>query len=105
MLIAAPEFDSGEWRWDVVTRSDREVRQLARFFPTPEFQFMTPHFDQFAQSHRFWAPDSRHFVYFGYPTTAHDETKPVPATVWLADTKTAKVRPISEGRVAFWSPK
>jgi TolB protein len=105
MLVAAPEFDSGEWRWDIVKRSDREVRQLSRFFPTPEFQFMTPHFDQFAQSHRVWAPDSRHFVYFGYPTTAHDETKPVPATVWLADTKTAKVRPISEGRVAFWSPK
>jgi hypothetical protein len=105
MLVAAPEFDSGEWRWDIVTRSDRQVRQLSRFFPTPEFQFMTPHFDQFAQSHRFWAPDSRHFVYFGYPTTAHDESKPVPATIWLADTKTAKVRPISEGRVAFWSPK
>ena len=28
-----------------MTRSNREVRQLSRFFPTPEFQFMTPHFD------------------------------------------------------------
>jgi len=105
VLVAVPEFDSAEWRWDVVSRADKQVRQISHFFPTPEFQFMAPHFDQFAQSHRFWAPDSRHFVYFGYPTTAHDETKPVPATIWLADTKTAKVAPISEGRVAFWSPK
>jgi len=105
LLVASPEFDSGEWRWDLVTRGDHQVKQLSRFFPTPEFQFMTPHFDQFAQSHRFWAPDSRHFVYFGYPTTTHDESKPVPATIWLADTRTAKVTPLSEGRVAFWSPK
>lgn len=105
MLVAAPEFDSGEWRWDVISRASRQVRQIARFFPTPEFQFMSPHFDQFAQSHRFWAPDSRHFVYFGYPTTAHDENKPVPATVWIADVKTAKVRRVGDGRAAFWSPR
>ena len=61
--------------------------------------------DQYAQSHRFWAPDSRHFVYFGYPTTARDENKPVPATIWIADAKTAKVRRVADGRAGFWSPK
>jgi WD40 repeat protein len=105
LLIAAPEFDSGEWRWEIVTRANRQVRVISRFFPTPEFQFLSPHFDQYAQSHRFWAPDSRHFVYFGYPTTAHDEKKPVPATVWIADAKTAKVRRVADGRAGFWSPR
>jgi TolB protein len=105
VLVAAPEFDSGEWRWEVVNRSTREVRHIARFFPTPEFQFMTSYFDQFAQSHQLWAPDSRHFVYFGYPTTAHDESQPVPATIWIGDTKTAKVRRVADGRAAFWSPR
>jgi len=105
LLIAAPEFDSGEWRWEVVNRTNHQVKEISRFFPTPEFQFMSPHFDQYAQSHRFWAPDSRHFVYFGYPTTARDENKPVPATIWIADTKTAKVRRVADGRAGFWSPK
>jgi len=105
MLIATPEFDSGEWRWQVVSRATHEVREIARFFPTPEFQFLSPHFDQYAQSHRFWAPDSRHFVYFGYPTTTKDEHKPVPATIWIGDTKTAKVRRVADGRAAFWSPR
>ena len=105
LLVAAPEFDSAEWRWEVVSRSSRRVRQIGRFFPTPEFQFLAPHFDQFAQSHHFWAPDSRHFVYFGYPTRARDENQFVPATVWIADTKTAKVRRIADGRTAFWSPR
>jgi len=105
LLVAAPEFDSGEWRWVVVNRASRQVKELARFFPTPEFQFMSPHFDQFAQSHRFWAPDSRHFVYFGYPTTAPDEQKPVSATVWIADTKTSKIQRVADGRAAFWSPR
>ncbi len=105
MLVAAPEFDSGEWRWDLVSRSSHRVREISRFFPTIEFQFMSPHFDQFAQSHRLWAPDSEHFVYFGYPTTAREESEPVPATVWIADAKTAKVRRMGEGRAAFWSPR
>jgi len=105
LLVAAPEFDSGEWRWEVVNRATRAVREVSRFFPTPEFQFLAPHFDQYAQSHRFWAPDSRHFVYFGYPTTARDENKPVPATIWIADAKTAKIRRVADGRAAFWSPK
>jgi dipeptidyl aminopeptidase/acylaminoacyl peptidase len=105
ILIAAPEFDSGEWRWQVVSRATREVREISRFFPTPEFQFLSPHFDQYAQSHRFWAPDSRHFVYFGYPTTAKDERKPVPATIWIADTKMGKVKRVADGRAGFWSPR
>ena len=105
MLVAAPEFDSGEWRWQVVSRASHQVREISRFYPTPEFQFLSPHFDQFAQSHRFWAPDSRHFVYFGYPTTARDEQKPVPATIWIADTKTAKVRRVADGRAGFWSAR
>jgi dipeptidyl aminopeptidase/acylaminoacyl peptidase len=105
VLVAAPEFDSGAWRWEIVDRGTREVREVSRFYPTPEFQFLSPHFDQFAQSHRFWAPDSRHFVYFGYPTTARDENQPVPATIWIADAKTAKVRRVGDGRAGFWSPK
>ena len=58
-----------------VALGSRHAQPRVRFgrspdsIPTPEFQFLSPHFDQFAQSHRFWAPDSRHFVYFGYPTT------------------------------------
>jgi TolB protein len=105
LLVAAPEFDSAEWRWEVVDRSSHRVRQVGRFFPTPEFQFMAPHFDQFAQSHHLWAPDSRHFVYFGYPTQARDASQFVPATVWIADTDTVKVHRVADGRVAFWSPR
>ncbi len=105
VLVATPEFDSGEWRWQVVERATKNVREAGHFFPTPEFQFLAPHFDQFAMSHRFWAPDSRHFVYFGYPTTARDESQAVPATIWVGDSKTGKVARLADGRAAFWSPR
>ena len=102
LLIAAPDFDSGDWRLQVVNRANRQVREIARFVPNQNFETLAQGFDQYAQSYNLWAPDSRHFVYFGYPS---GDDKGVPETVWVADAKTAESRRVADGRVAFWSPR
>jgi WD40 repeat protein len=102
LLIAAPDFDSSDWRWQVVNRADRRVREIARFVPNQGFETLAQGFDQYAQSYNLWAPDSRHFIYFGYPG---GESEGVPETIWVADAKTAASRRVADGTVAFWSPR
>jgi len=105
LLIASPDFDNGQWRWIVVDRDERESREVARFLPNPEFQMLLLHFDQYALSHRLWAPDSRHFVFAAYPADAREEEGPVEPVVWIVDAKEAKSRQVAQGRSAFWSPR
>jgi dipeptidyl aminopeptidase/acylaminoacyl peptidase len=105
LMIAAPEFDSGEWAWIVVERNTRQAREVMRFLPSPDFQMLILHFDQYALSHRLWAPDSRHFVFAAYRANRTAEAGPVPPAVWMIDTTTAKVHQLAEGRSAFWSPR
>jgi Tol biopolymer transport system component len=105
LLIAVPDLDSSDWSWQVVNRADRQAREIARFSPNQPFERLARSFDQYAQSQTFWAPDSRHFVYFGFPTHAPDDYQDAPETIWVADSKTAESRRIANGSVAFWSPR
>ncbi|MGH7820935.1 MAG: TolB family protein, partial [Candidatus Binatia bacterium] len=103
LLVAAPDFDTGEWRWLVVDRARRQARELVRFLPNPEFQMLLLHFDQYALSHRVWAPDSRHFVFAAYPSGGDGSPGPAISTVWVVDTTDASAKRVGDGRVAFWS--
>lgn len=54
-------FDGYSWTiWDIA--ADRVLRSPA-FFPTQEMGYLLTYFDQFAQSHRLWSPDSRALTY------------------------------------------
>ncbi len=57
---ADPQFVLAWWVAD--TQTGTMVR-LSEFFPTAEQLYMLQFFDQYAQSHRLWSPDSRHLVY------------------------------------------
>jgi dipeptidyl aminopeptidase/acylaminoacyl peptidase len=105
LLIVSPDFDSGQWRWLVVERQTRQAREVARFLPNPEFQSLLLHFDQYALSHRIWAPDSRHFVFAAYPVEARDQQGPADPVVWVVDVAGPSIRRVSTGRLAFWSPR
>lgn len=105
ILLAVPDFDSGEWSWIVVEIATRRTREVARFLPSPEFQMLMLHFDQFALSHRLWAPDSRHFVFSSYAAPRPADGESTSPGVWLVDSRTATLRRIADGRNAFWSPR
>lgn len=50
-------------RWSVLDVENDETRDYSRFTPTNEMTYLFTYFDQFAQSHRIWSPDSKHLLY------------------------------------------
>ena len=49
--------------WGVLDISTNETRRYGNFIPTPEMVYMFNFFNQFAQSHSIWSPDSTHIVF------------------------------------------
>jgi len=82
------------WLVDVVTL---ERRPLVAFRPTNPFLFILPYFDQYAQSIRFWSPDSRYLVY-------SDQESSRQAGIWIVDVE-GKEPPhrLADGTLAVWS--
>jgi TolB protein len=84
--------------WTVLDIEDSESRTYGSFFPTEEMIYLLTFFDQFAQSHRIWSPDSRHLVYS--EVTPENE-----AVISLIDATQAVSVPliIAEGVIGVWS--
>lgn len=84
--------------WSVMDVQGGEIRGYGAFVPTDEMMYLLTYFDQFAQSHRLWSPDSRHIVYSEL-TSANE------AVISLIDAMQAVSVPliIAEGIIGVWS--
>ena len=94
-----PIGDDGGWmQWRTVNPETTEDRGFGTFNPTPQFRFIAASFNQYAQSHQLWSPDSRYLVYTERGTGFEDR-------IWLVDTTADETNPIlvAEGSLAFWS--
>ncbi len=80
---------------DVQSGADR---RLATFFPTRDMLYYLAYFDQFAQSHRLWSPDSRRLIY-GEVTGGNR------SVVTMVDVSGEAPVPLSiaEGTIGVWS--
>lgn len=97
--FAAPNLQSnGGLAWSVLDVDAGTVRNYGSFVPTEQMAYLLTYFDQFAQSHRVWSPDSRHLVYS--EVTADREPM-----ISLIDTTQEASVPlfIAEGVVGIWS--
>ena len=96
-LLAQGTRESVGLAWSVMDVSTGDVVQYGQFFPTRELVYMMQFFDQFAQSHRLWSPDSSHLVYGDIM-----DTGPV---IKLLDTTRIDSVPttIAEGLIGIWS--
>jgi TolB protein len=77
-----------------------ESYPLSAFYPTEVFlSTYLPFFDQYAQSHRFWSPDSQQLVYAGLSLAGTNG-------IWIQPIA-PESRPtlVSEGVFATWSPQ
>jgi TolB protein len=83
--------------WSILDTSTGDVRQYGSFFPTRESLYLLQFFDQFAQSHRIWSPDSRYLIY-----SEITEAGPV---ISVQDTSQDGSVPfsIAEGIIGIWS--
>lgn len=84
--------------WHVLDLATHTNRVLVAFTPTAEMAYLVAFFDQFAQSHRVWSPDSRYLVYSDNPADG-------PPTINLIDATDPAAEPIivAEGQVGVWS--
>lgn len=84
-------------RWWLVDVSEGEPRPLVAFRPTRSFLAVIPYFDQYAQSIRFWSPDSRYLVY-------SDQESSQRAGIWIADVEGQETpQRLNDGTIAVWS--
>jgi TolB protein len=49
--------------WSILDIESENVNRYGAFIPTEQMIYILSYFDQFAQSHRIWSPDSRHLLY------------------------------------------
>lgn len=84
--------------WSVLDVETRAVWRSGSFIPTRDMVYLLSFFDQFAQSHRVWSPDSRHIVYSEITAENHpvisiiDTMQEVPIPLFVAD-----------GQIGIWS--
>ena len=62
-LLAQSRSPIPGMRWWLLEVDSARLQISAPFFPTQEMLYYISYFDQFAQSHRLWSPDSRYLVY------------------------------------------
>ena len=88
-------------QWRVVNLETGEDRGYAAFSPTYQMRYVVSSFNQYAQSHRLWSPDSRYLVYA-------DQDEQRVERIWLVDTLAERgSQPIfvAGGTMGFWSWK
>jgi TolB protein len=84
--------------WSVIDISTEETRRYGVFVPTREMIYLLSFYDQFAQSHRVWSPNSTHLVY-------GEVTSDGQSFVSILDTTRAVSIPlnIADGFIGIWS--
>ena len=89
-----------EWmQWRVYNLATGRDRGFKSFQPSLQMRFIMVSFNQYAQSHRFWSPDSRYLVY------GHRNEEAGAEQVWLVDTLSEENNSIyiDDGTMGFWS--
>lgn len=83
--------------WSVLDVNTDDVQRYGPFVPTGDMVYMFTYFDQFAQSHRIWSPDSRYIVY--------SEIVNESPVVSVIDTQLDDTVPIAiaDGYLGIWS--
>lgn len=93
----SPQADWLQWRvYDLEWQQDRGY---GAFTPSYQTQYVMSSFNQYAQSHRFWSPDSRYLVYA-------DRDEHQVERIWLIDTWAEQEAPpllVGEGTFGAWS--
>jgi TolB protein len=84
--------------WSVLDVKADTTRRYGSFLPSDEMVYLLSFFDQFAQSHRIWSPDSHYLVY-------SELTQNSQAIISVLDTTQSDAVPfsIAEGVIGIWS--
>ena len=100
-VAALTQLDDG-LAWNILDVVDSSNTLLNSFIPTINMQYLFANFDQFAQSHNMWSPDSTHIVYG--ERTSIDSRESQITIVDVTDPNTLPITLVG-GDFAVWSYK
>lgn len=89
--VSTNQQDTIELAWSVLDVETGAIRRYSNFRPTDPMLYVFTYFDQFAQSHHLWSPDSTHLVFSeitpdGSPViNVLDMTRPDTVPFYIAD--------------------
>lgn len=98
--------------WNVYDLATRKSTFLAEWYPNTQLMQLFTYFDQYAQGHSLWSPDSKALVFGGFSkeeVTAYDDAEDdsdLMPTVFVLPTEGAqagKLLPVASGYIGFWS--
>ncbi|GIK43506.1 MAG: hypothetical protein BroJett011_73390 [Chloroflexota bacterium] len=98
-LTWLPVHDATWMQWRVYHMAENRDRGYKVFEPSFQMNFIVNSFNQYAQSDRFWSPDSRYLVYA-------DRDPALVERVWLVDTWSEdgnQAMLVDEGAIGLWS--
>lgn len=84
--------------WAVLEVESGLVQQYAGWVPANDMVYLLTYFDQFAQSHRVWSPDSRYLVY-----SVVDDVGVEQVTILDTAAPDTLTYTLAEGRIGIWS--
>lgn len=107
ILFAKRKLGTDLWTWAVVEVKDGKTYDVVDFVPSRPLLLVFQYFDQYALSHRIWSPDSKSFVFAG---AAGKDARPAeglrnPTIYTVEAVAQAKPQSLTEGHIAFWSPR
>ncbi|HYU17499.1 MAG TPA: hypothetical protein VEQ11_02275 [Chloroflexota bacterium] len=90
--------------WFVSDSTGKSRKQVGTFLPSQDQIRHFAFFDQYAQSHALWSPDSRYLVYTGLPAGARaDPTAARRSRVFVVPADgSAEAKAIVDGNLAIW---
>lgn len=96
-LVSSQPIDNF-YAWSLLNIETGASSAVTTFSPSASMLYVLAYFDQFAQSHRFWSPDSRYFLYSGL-------TDGGVTSVNILDTTDSATVPftIADGELGVWS--
>ncbi len=107
ILYAKRRLGTDLWAWAVVEVPEGKTYEVVDFVPSRPLLLVFQYFDQYALSHRLWSPDSKAFV---FPGAAGSDARPAvglrnPIVYTVEATEQATPKVLSDGHIAFWSPR
>ena len=96
-VLAQTQPVSPGLRWTVMELESGTTQDSPTFIPTQEMLYYLQYFDQFAQSHRLWSPDSRFLLYA--------ELRESGPGILVLDTDRMRDEPrtLAQGWIGVWS--
>ena len=104
LAFAAVDRQAQALTWFVSDAAGKSRKEVGTFLPSQEQIRHFAFFDQYAQSHSLWSPDSRHLIYAGLPPAGRgDQAASRRSQVFVVPADgSAEPKVVVDGNLGIW---